>query len=387
MKHILILILFLAISLTAAETKLNLLDFANLVSENSKVDILLNDKIDPNEFYFYTSKQSNLNIEHLRKALVSKGLRLVYTDKNFYYVDLAFDDNSTKQLRSIDLKNNSFDDIKKIIGVKTNDLNSDNNLNIAYLKGSNSAIFEATDSEFEEISKIAEKSDKRLDQVNFKLVITETNTDKILDLGTELNGLQNVVTRQDFNYFINLITMPFTAQTNIINQKKNGFFGVLHFLSQNGITKISQSPFLVAKNGSEVYFSSVKNIPYLVQNDEYNYNGTSKSNSYQYKDIGLKIKIKPTILKDYVDFDLDLVIEDLVDDNSLTPKTSKKELKSSYVLNRGEVLVLSGINKEISYEKRNGIPLLKDIPILKYLFSINQNYKESSVITLSIEVD
>lgn len=226
-----------------------------------------------------------------------------------------------------------------------------------------------------------------MDQVNFKLLITETNVNKVRDLGTDLNGFQNIITRQDFNYFVNLITMPFTAETNIITSKKSGFFGVLNMLEQNGITKISQSPFLVAKNGSEVYFSSVKNIPYLVQNDKYQYNGTSTSNSYQYKDIGLKIKIKPTILNDYVDFDLDLTVEDLIDDNSLTPRTSKKELKSSYTLNRGEILVLSGINKENAYTKRNGIPLLKDIPLIKYLFSIEQDYKESSVITLSIQVN
>lgn len=382
----LILLVLICLHLLAAETKINLLDFANLASENSKVDILLSDKINPNDFYFYTPKATNISIEHFRKALNSKNLRLVYTDKNFYYVDFAFDDNSTKKLRSIDLKNNSFDDIKKIVDVKTESGINDNG-NVAYLKGNNSIVFNATDSEYEDIYEIAKKSDKRLDQVNFKLLITETNVNKVRDLGTDLNGFQNIITRQDFNYFVNLITMPFTAETNIITSKKSGFFGVLNMLEQNGITKISQSPFLVAKNGSEVYFSSVKNIPYLVQNDKYQYNGTSTSNSYQYKDIGLKIKIKPTILNDYVDFDLDLTVEDLIDDNSLTPRTSKKELKSSYTLNRGEILVLSGINKENAYTKRNGIPLLKDIPLIKYLFSIEQDYKESSVITLSIQVN
>lgn len=382
----LILLVLICLHLSAAETKINLLDFANLASENSKVDILLSDKINPNDFYFYTPKATNISIEHFRKALNSKNLRLVYTDKNFYYVDFAFDDNSTKKLRSIDLKNNSFDDIKKIVDVKTESGINDNG-NVAYLKGNNSIVFNATDSEYEDIYEIAKKSDKRLDQVNFKLLITETNVNKVRDLGTDLNGFQNIITRQDFNYFVNLITMPFTAETNIITSKKSGFFGVLNMLEQNGITKISQSPFLVAKNGSEVYFSSVKNIPYLVQNDKYQYNGTSTSNSYQYKDIGLKIKIKPTVLNDYVDFDLDLTVEDLIDDNSLTPRTSKKELKSSYTLNRGEILVLSGINKENAYTKRNGIPLLKDIPLIKYLFSIEQNYKESSVITLSIQVN
>ena len=88
-----------------------------------------------------------------------------------------------------------------------------------------------------------------------------------------------------------------------------------------------------------------------------------------------------------IDFDLDLVVEDLIDNTTLTPRTSKKELKSNYSLKRGEILVLSGINKNVEYSKRNGIPLLKDIPILKYLFSIEQNYKSTNIITLTIEVN
>ena len=218
----LILLVLICLHLSAAETKINLLDFANLASENSKVDILLSDKINPNDFYFYTPKATNISIEHFRKALNSKNLRLVYTDKNFYYVDFAFDDNSTKKLRSIDLKNNSFDDIKKIVDVKTESGINDNG-NVAYLKGNNSIVFNATDSEYEDIYEIAKKSDKRLDQVNFKLLITETNVNKVRDLGTDLNGFQNIITRQDFNYFVNLITMPFTAETNIITSKKSGF--------------------------------------------------------------------------------------------------------------------------------------------------------------------
>ena len=99
----------------------------------------------------------------------------------------------------------------------------------------------------------------------------------------------------------------------------------------------------------------------------------------------MKVSITPTILKDHIDFDLDLVVEDILDETTLTPQTSKKELKSNYSINRGEILVLSGINKETAYEYRNGVPLLKDIPIIQYLFSIKQKVIQKSVITLTIE--
>ncbi|MBQ7270885.1 MAG: type II and III secretion system protein [Campylobacter sp.] len=394
MKKIAIVLAFLMALLNSEELQLNLKDFANLASSNSKVDILISDEIDPNDFYFYSDKNSDISISHFRKAIEIKGLKLVLTEK-FYYVDKIYnDDNTTKQpnkkLRYIELKNNSFSDIKSVIDTKLNsNLNDFNNPNstseVKYIKSTNSVVFNADDDEFSDILEITQKADKRLDQIRFKLLITETNINDAKHLGTHINSLIDGITRADLNYFINLITMPFTAETNVINSKRQGFYGVLNLLEENGITTIKQSPFLVAKSGNKVYFSSVQNIPYLVKNQEINDTRNTTSNSYEYRDVGLKIEITPVIFDDYVDFDLNLIVEDLLDENTLTPKTSKKELKSSYTLNRGEVLVLSGINKDTTYQKRNGIPFLKDIPIIQYLFSINSDYKASSVISLSIE--
>ena len=56
MKKVLFLALFILSSALSEEIKLNLLDFANVASHNSKIDILISDEIDPNGFYFYTAK-------------------------------------------------------------------------------------------------------------------------------------------------------------------------------------------------------------------------------------------------------------------------------------------------------------------------------------------
>lgn len=388
-KIILVLVLSLS-QLSASEVKLNLLEFANLASVNSNTDILISDDINPNEFYFYTNKGSRVSISHFRKAIEIKGLRLV-RNSDFYYVEnKALDNNGTltpkAKLRYLELKNNTFDDVSKIIKSTTdsNDFNSTSS-KVEYIKSTNSVVFKASDDDYSDIIDFAQRSDKRLEQVNFKLTILETNLNNAENIGTNLNSLADVVTRADFNYFVNLITMPYTAETNVVRDKKKGFYGVLNLLVKNDVTSVKQSPYLVAKNGTPVYFSSVKNIPYLKNTSTYSNASTTTQNTYDYRDVGLKVSITPTILKDHIDFDLDLVVEDILDETTLTPQTSKKELKSNYSINKGEILVLSGINKETAYEYRNGVPLLKDIPIIQYLFSIKQKVIQKSVITLTIE--
>ncbi|WP_298095275.1 type II and III secretion system protein [uncultured Campylobacter sp.] len=390
MKRILLALVLSLNLLLASEVKLNLLEFANLASVNSNIDILISDDINPNDFYFYTNKQTKISISLFRKAIEVKGLRLV-RNSDFYYVEnKAFDNNGTltpkAKLRYLELKNNTFDDVSKIIKSTTdsNDLNSTAS-NVEYIKSTNSVVFKANDDDYNDIIDFAQRSDKRLEQVNFKLTILETNLNNAENIGTNLNSLADVVTRADFNYFVNLITMPYTAETNVVRDKKKGFYGVLNLLVKNDVTSVKQSPYLVAKNGTPVYFSSVRNIPYLKNTSTYSNASTTTQNTYDYRDVGLKVSITPTILKDHIDFDLDLVVEDILDETTLTPQTSKKELKSSYSINKGEILVLSGINKETAYEYRNGIPLLKDIPIIQYLFSIKQKVIQKSVITLTIE--
>ena len=390
MKRILLALVLSLNLLLASEVKLNLLEFANLASVNSNTDILISDDINPNEFYFYTNKGSRVSISHFRKAIEIKGLRLV-RNSDFYYVEnKALDNNGTltpkAKLRYLELKNNTFDDVSKIIKSTTdsNDFNSTSS-KVEYIKSTNSVVFKANDDDYNDIIDFAQRSDKRLEQVNFKLTILETNLNNAENIGTNLNSLADVVTRADFNYFVNLITMPYTAETNVVRDKKKGFYGVLNLLVKNDVTSVKQSPYLVAKNGTPVYFSSVRNIPYLKNTSTYSNASTTTQNTYDYRDVGLKVSITPTILKDHIDFDLDLVVEDILDETTLTPQTSKKELKSNYSINKGEILVLSGINKETAYEYRNGIPLLKDIPIIQYLFSIKQKVIQKSVITLTIE--
>lgn len=376
---VLIKLLLLLISLSSfikAETiYTDLLNFAELTSKFNNIVIVTDESIEGSNYYFIYQKETNLSLSMFRKMLEAKGLYL-YKKDNFYYVtDKKLPD---YDLRRIELNNYVIDDIKGIM--------NQFEVNATYSITSNSVFFRADDYIYDQIKQNVKHIDKALEQVQFKLTITETNLKDIKDMGTNLASLLKPINRGDLKYYINLITSPYITNSNIIKDNNTDFFGVLNFLESNGLTKIISSPFLTAKNHTEAYFSTVQNIPYLVSKTEISNAQKEKSDSYEYKDVGLKVKIKPIILKDHIDFDLHLILEDLLSNNTLTPITSKKELKSSYSLKRGDVLVLSGINKTTTQKQRNGVPFLKDIFILKYLFSVEQDQELSTVLTLTIQV-
>ncbi|WP_169940130.1 type II and III secretion system protein [Campylobacter sp. RM15925] len=376
---VLIKLLLLLISLSSfikAETiYTDLLNFAELTSKFNNIVIVTDESIDGANYYFIYQKETNLSLSMFRKMLEAKGLYL-YKKDNFYYItDKKLPD---YDLRRIELNNYVIDDIKGIM--------NQFDVNATYSITSNSVFFRADDYIYDQIKQNVKHIDKALEQVQFKLTITETNLKDIKDMGTNLAALLKPINRGDLKYYINLITSPYITNSNIIKDNNTDFFGVLNFLESNGLTKIISSPFLTAKNHTEAYFSTVQNIPYLVSKTEISNAQKEKSDSYEYKDVGLKVKIKPIILKDHIDFDLHLILEDLLSNNTLTPITSKKELKSSYSLKRGDVLVLSGINKTTTQKQRNGVPILKDIFILKYLFSVEQDQELSTVLTLTIQV-
>ena len=376
LKKLLVLILCL-ISFSKAETiYTDLLNFAELASKFNNIAIVTDDSIDDNYYYFIYQHDTSLTLSMFRKMLESKGLFL-YKKDNFYYItDKKLPD---YDLRRIDLSNYIVEDVRRIM--------ANFELNATYSTTSNSVFFRADDVAYEQIKQAVASIDKPLEQVEFKLTITETNLKDIKDRGAKLQSLLKPLNHGDLAYYINLITSPYTTNSNVVRNDSEGFFGVLNFLDTNGLTKIISSPFLTAKNHTEVNFSAVQNIPYLVQNSQTSATQTTTQNSYEYKDVGLKITLKPVILKDHVDFDLHLILEDLLSSsNTLTPITSKKELKSSYSLKRGDILVLSGINKTTTQKQRNGIPILKDIFLLKYLFSVEQDQDINSVVTLTIQV-
>lgn len=386
----LILILTLLISLNAESIKLSLVDFIDLFKVKSNITFILNDKLkDENIYIIYQKKLDDLNINDFEKILKSKSLKLLKF-KNYYYIDYINEkyDNFIK-LRSIKLKNNSYKYVKKIIDLYNSNQPSANKDNIKnevkivdYIETTNTIIFLCKDEDYFFLKNEISKNDEVLKTATLKITISETNYSDLISKGIKYKSLTKIIDSVNLKTYLNLFST--SNESSLINSNKS-FYSFIDFLSEKNITKIKASPFLTIKNNVNTTFSIVENIPYLTKSEKIESTNKTESNSYTYKDVGLKIDIKPLILNNKIDFDLNISIEDIIDNNSLTPKTTKKTLNGSYTLHKNQILVLSGINKNTEYDTRVGIPLLKEIPILKYLFSAKTKNNLKTTLLITIE--
>ena len=384
------LVLILVLEVSAIQIKSNLLEFANIAANTNKTQILISGSLKPDDYYFFTDqKQVNVTLSLFKKMVELQGLRFLKLD-DFYFVDIDkslnanSDFNSTsyeepENLYYIKMQGNSFAELNAML--------YQYDKNATYIAQDNAAVIKATEKQYSEIlSYLPNFDNKIVEQIRFKITILETDLSDLRKRGTEVNSLLKAVDSKDFRFFFNMITVPYIENSNVITQSAD-FYGVLNFLDKNSITKIKSSPFVVAKSNSEVFFSSVRTIPFLKNTSTFNQYSTQTQNTYDYKDVGLTLKLRPVVVGSNIDVDLDLTFENLLaNSDKLTPSTSKKQLKSSYRLKRGEIIVLSGINQDIETKGRTGIPLLKDIWLLKYLFSTETTDLSNSILTITIEI-
>jgi general secretion pathway protein D len=375
---ILIFLTFLYSLLLSDSIELNLKQFAELVSNQHKINILINDDVKSSNYSFYLyNNKSRILLSAFRKMLELKKLQLNFDQRNnFYYIDKI--KKKKHHLRTIHLDTLVYKDFEPILA-------NFKDIKYSYLKNTNSIVINSTKADFKEIKEIVKENDSKRDQFLLKITVVETNLRDVKERGVNLN-LYTQSLSGDNQYFIDLITAPFNAQKNIFESSKVGLSASLKFLDDNGFSRIEASPFQLVQSGKEIKFSAVENIPYKSSSSEVN--GASQSNTEQitYKDVGLKVTVLPNKINDVVYIDLDFVIETILDKTSLTPSTAKRTLKNSFQLRAGQLLVLSGLIQNVKDKSIVGVPLLKDIPWLGYFFSYENINNTQRSLSLMIEI-
>lgn len=368
-------------SFAADNLELSLSQFANLVAVQNKINILLSEKIESdNASFFIANQKQNIFLPAFKKMLNIKGYSL-FKDGNFYYIDKQKEDNN--QTYSYKFKYPMNDELEKYFKLK--------GIDYYFNDTTNTIFFNAFAKNKNEVIDELKKLDVDYKQVEFKITILYTNLSNLKDRGFNLSAYTQSVSSTDTDntssnvYFLNLITMPYTATTNVVDTAKNGLYATIKYLNQNGYTDIKNSPLLTAKSYSKVSFSSVETVPYQTSTTTTSNTTTTTTDSISYKDVGLQINLTPKIFGDDVYFDLDLTVEELLNGSSLTPTTEKKTLNGSYKLKRGQILVLSGVNKESEATTEYGVPLLKDVFLLGEIFKYKSTNKVTNTLTITIE--
>jgi len=158
-------------------------------------------------------------------------------------------------------------------------------------------------------------------------------------------------------------------------------------LATHGDVKLIQAPKITCLNGTNAIISVIQNYPYIIPEYSETYNeqgtrtGTRQTVTVYEETVGTEFEVTPIIQTDRSVF-LNLNIYDsrLVEIRKLTaiaagqryeteqPIVSSRETNQSVTLYDGQTLVIGGLIQSAEEKNESGIPFLRRIPVLGYLF-------------------
>lgn len=170
--------------------------------------------------------------------------------------------------------------------------------------------------------------------------------------------------------------MPDTSSSNFLLrmvrlQNGTGVRTLLRAIASKTDVRVLSSPELIAANNREASILVGSKVPFISSTRLGN--DVSIDRAVQYQDVGTKLSIVPTINDDgYVSVQL------LQEVSSLTAQTvaaalsapviSTREANTRAVLRDGQTVVIAGLIGDTRQTQDNGVPFLKDIPVLGNLF-------------------
>ena len=141
----------------------------------------------------------------------------------------------------------------------------------------------------------------------------------------------------------------------------------LNALQQDGKLNILSTPSITTMDNQMAYAENGERVPYVTQQ----ISGTTVTNTVTFEDVVLRLEITPHVIDGQ-----NLKMKVVVKKNEINtarnvlgnPGIFKKETSTNLIVKDGETIVISGLTKQTVQDAESGLPGLKDVPILGWLF-------------------
>ena len=163
------------------------------------------------------------------------------------------------------------------------------------------------------------------------------------------------------------------ASSDQVNLKE--VLGLFRYFEQEGYGQTIASPYTTVQSGESATIQSGQDFPINIRD----FQGNTIT---QYVSTGVILNVTPTLISDERDGAVELIHLNVdAQKSSGTPNdagvvVNKNSIKTQLPLLPGEMRALGGLTSTDERFTRKGIPVLKDIPILNFLFS----YKQKTII-------
>ena len=164
---------------------------------------------------------------------------------------------------------------------------------------------------------------------------------------------------------------------------------ILRALKTAGRLEVLSSPHITVTDNEPAEIKVGQNVP-IIRNTRVTDNGTQIS-TIEYRDVGIILRVTPHINPDgYVKLDINPEISGIgaatlqVSETVSAATYFERSAKTQVSIRDGETIVIGGLITDDRTTTEDKVPILGDIPIIKYLFSRTRERREKTELLIMI---
>ncbi len=273
-------------------------------------------------------------------------------------------------------------------------VNLGNNLTITADPATNSLIIIGSRTDYEKIKKLLKDLDVKRRQVVVEALILEVGVDDGKTLGTEFSGSGGgkdggVFGSNNLGNLATLLSNPSQLQDFTLAAASAGSLtlpGGITIPTQSVLVRAAQnnsnvnvlsSPTIIATDNEDAEIIVGSNVPFISSTASNQTDLNNVFNQVDRQDVGITLRITPQISSsDYVKLKLFTEVSNVVtgtEGSALGPTTTVRTSDTTVIAKDSQMVVIGGLMSDNITEAVRGIPFLKDMPLLGFLFRTNSD--------------
>ncbi len=267
----------------------------------------------------------------------------------------------------------------------------------------NSLIISASKADYRKILNLLSELDVKRRQVLVEAMLMEVNLDDTNNMGMEWmtsnggkdggffasntqGGLNNLFSNPEQ---LSGFSMAAVSAGNLtignINVPTQSV--LLQAAAKSSIANVLSAPNILTADNEEAEIVVGQNVPMLASTSTSSDNLNNTFNQIDRQDVGITLRITPRISEgDFVTLKVFTEVSNIIDkDPSLGFTTSVKTSETTVIAKDNQMIVTGGLISDDNTTTENGVPFLKDIPILGHVFknTVNSVTKKNLLIFIT----
>jgi general secretion pathway protein D len=235
----------------------------------------------------------------------------------------------------------------------------------------NSLLIRATPQDLQVMQQAIQALDLRPLQVVIEVVIAEVRHFRELNVGTSVSAADTRAREGEST----VGTLPGRASDidfslRLVRRGNIDVEATLSALATSGHVRILSRPVVQAQNNQEARISVGEERPFVSTSRSLPTAEPVFDRVVTYRDVGTTLTILPTINDDgYVNLAITQEVNNATNEIQFdAPVISKREAQTQILALNGQTVVIGGLIDRSTDRTRGGVPFLKDIPLLGFLF-------------------